>query len=1062
MVSDDGLTCPLPGSSAARVFSQICNNEKFRLMSKLYLWFVFLILGLSIDCLAQPGQLIIPRIEAMPNLPLPLEIRDWKKVTLDYDRLVFDPERQGQYLPLIGFAQPGQFNYPDNQAILLDTYVGSKYHLNQAEAINIMPALIGATLVGIDKSNQKGINYVSKVKDFFNLKNGQKLYLNNYFGVTGDDWWYEVMPNVFFLQLKKLYPQCYPEADEHMQTISRQWTLCVNTLGGQETPWTIPQMNYRAFNFKTLKPLTTGVPEPEAAGAITWILFNAYEQTGNKSFRIAAEQAMEFLNQLNTNPSYELQLAYGVAAAARMNALLGTDYDIAKLLGWCFDKGPLRGWGAIKGIWGGFDVSGLIGEVWDNENSGYAFSMNGFQQAATLAPVAKYNKRFARSLARWLLNLTNASRLFYSYALPPEQQDNYTWAQQYDSAAAIPYEALKAPWQGWPLFARGDALNGGWAYTNLSLYSGSSVGYLAAIVQTTNQEGILKIDLNATDWFASNDLPAYLFYNPYPKPKTIYCLIPEEFDRVYESLTESHFEVTPSDTFFFTIPPDEARLIRYYHSSDSLSIQGSTLKSGARALDYNYHFDYNKSLRIKSLGVKSRSILKGSSFTAWCNAGNIHDNPSYQWMWLNDTIDGAAEISLTAPADTGRYLLGCKIWSGNESAYDTLHLHIVAFLPEKPVIDSITTDINWHQKRSAIQARVWTQEKSPEIRWKAPSLVFTDDTGFMCRARAPGYDTALWLRVAITNKIGLTSIDSIPLLIKDTTLMPTNPLIWLPFDDSDSNVVNNPIQPFFFDITRTEDPRGRPQQAARLNSSGGYIGFSPAPELNFREPITMSVWIMPETAGIERYIVSHGSWQERFKLSLLPDTKLRFTVNTASGIKDLDSRHSLKLNHYIHATAVFSGYSLEIYLNGGLHTFIPFTGALNSTDLPLLLGRMFENTPEYSFKGSLDEFRLYEGLLQPNHIKKLPLIWYHSPQTNSGISLFPVPCLKNENIRIKANQQIEKVEIFTIQGRLVASDFKNLSPNQGLLSAPSNSGVFLIKVQLADGTESTEKIVVLQ
>lgn len=1031
-------------------------------MPKILPWFVCLFLGLGIDGLAQPGQTVIPRIEAMHSLPQPLEIRDWKKVAKDYDQLTFDPERQGPYLPLITFAQPGQYNYPDNQAILLDTYVGSKYHHNQGEAINIMPALISATLVGIDKSNQKGINYVSKVKDFFNLKNGQKLYLNNYFGVTGDDWWYEVMPNVFFLQLKKLYPQCYPEADEHMQTISRQWTLCVNTLGGQETPWTIPQMNYRAFNFKTLKPLTTGVPEPEAAGAIAWILFNAYEQTGNKSFRIAAEQAMEFLHQLNTNPSYELQLAYGVAAGARMNAVLGTDYDMAKLLGWCFDKGPLRGWGAIKGTWGGFDVSGLIGEVWDNENSGYAFSMNGFQQAATLAPVAKYDKRFARSLARWLLNLTNASRLFYSHALPPEQQDSYTWAQQFDTTASIPYEALKAPWQVWPIFARGDALAGGWASTNLSLYSGSSVGYLAAIIQTTNQEGILQIDLNATDWFTSSDLPAYLFYNPYPESKTVYCLIPEGHDRVYESLTESHFEVAPSDTFFLTIPPDEARLIRYYHSFDSLGTQGSLLRSGTRVLDYNYHYNYDKSLRIKSLGVKSRTILKGSSFTAWCNAGNIHENPSYQWMWLNDTIKGAAEISLMAPADTGRYVLGCKIQSGNETAHDTLHLHIVAFLPEKPVIDSITTNRDWYQKGSEIQARIWTQEKLPEIRWEAHSLVFTNDTGLMCQARAPEYDTALWLKVTITNKTGITRIDSIPLLIKDTTQLGPDPLIWLPFDDSDSNVVRNTLQPLFFDITRTDDPRGLPQQAARMASSGSYIKFSPAPELNFRAPLTISAWIRPEIAGIERYIVSHGSWQERFKLSFLPDKKLRFTINTTSGIKDLDSRLSLELNQFIHATAVFSGYSLEIYLNGDLNIFIPFAGVLNPTDLPLLLGRMFENTSEYSFWGRIDEFRLYQGLLQPNHIKKLPITWFHSPQGNSGgISIFPVPCLKNETIRIKANQKIEKLEIFTTQGRLFASGFKYLSPNLGTLPAPSHPGVFLIKVRLADGTENTGKIVVL-
>jgi hypothetical protein len=61
------------------------------------------------------------------------------------------------------------------------------------------------------------------------------------------------------------------------------------------------------------------------------------------------------------------------------------------------------------GNWGGYDVSGLIGEANDGGND-YAFVMNGFQQAAALAPLPKYDKRYARAIAKWLLNLTNASR----------------------------------------------------------------------------------------------------------------------------------------------------------------------------------------------------------------------------------------------------------------------------------------------------------------------------------------------------------------------------------------------------------------------------------------------------------------------------------------------------------------------------------------------------------------------------------------------------------------------------------------------------------------------------
>jgi len=60
-----------------------------------------LILVLSLFKLqAQSGQLSINRIEQMPDLPFPLELRDWKAVAAAYDNYVFDMDKTGQYLPL--------------------------------------------------------------------------------------------------------------------------------------------------------------------------------------------------------------------------------------------------------------------------------------------------------------------------------------------------------------------------------------------------------------------------------------------------------------------------------------------------------------------------------------------------------------------------------------------------------------------------------------------------------------------------------------------------------------------------------------------------------------------------------------------------------------------------------------------------------------------------------------------------------------------------------------------------------------------------------------------------
>ncbi len=93
-------------------------------------------------------------------------MRDWKDVALRYDEFIFSTTAVGQFLPLM-HLKPNGINYPILQPILLDTYVGSASNGNQAEAINIIPAMVGATLVGIDKSNQNGINWAEKSKRFF-------------------------------------------------------------------------------------------------------------------------------------------------------------------------------------------------------------------------------------------------------------------------------------------------------------------------------------------------------------------------------------------------------------------------------------------------------------------------------------------------------------------------------------------------------------------------------------------------------------------------------------------------------------------------------------------------------------------------------------------------------------------------------------------------------------------------------------------------------------------------------------------------------------------------------
>ena len=120
-----------------------------------------------------------------------------------------------------------------------------------------------------------------------------------------------------------------------------------------------------------------------------------------------------------------------------------------------------------------------------------------------------------------MLNVANATRLMYPGFLPSHLQDADAWSDANDPAGVMGYEALREVWQGSSPFSTGDALKGGWAATNLSLYSTSSIGYMGSIIEKTNEEKILKLDLLKTDFFNDAAYPSYLLYNPYSTSRTV-------------------------------------------------------------------------------------------------------------------------------------------------------------------------------------------------------------------------------------------------------------------------------------------------------------------------------------------------------------------------------------------------------------------------------------------------------------------------------------------------------------------------------------------------------------
>jgi len=1029
--------------------------------------FTALIIGTFLAANAQ--QISIPRIDLMPNMPAPYVMREWKQVALNYDNLVFDTSKTGTYLPITAVSTSNGINYPALKTIRMDTYIGQTDHGRVAEAINILPAVVGASLVGVDKTTQLNTNWVVKVKDFFNKQNGENVYLNNYSTTSGSDWWYEIMPNVFFYQLYSLYPSVDADFTTQFTIIADRELGVLKKLGGTVQPWNPPSMNYRAFNLLTGTPNAGSVPEPEAAGSISWIMYQAYVQTHNTKYLEGAQLALDFLQNWTSNPSYEIQLPYGIATAARMNAVEGTNYDIQKMMNWTFSSGlnTLRGWGTITGTWNGYDVSGLIGEANDGGND-YAFSMNGFQHAAALTPVAKYDKRFARALGKWILNLANSSRLYYRNALPQANQEpaSYAWSVQNDTASCIPYESMKQTLNGVSPFATGDALSGGGAATNLSLYSGSSVGYLASIISKTNVEGILQIDLNKTDFRGDTTYPAYLYYNPAATAQSVQLTLPAGNFDVYDAITESVLSTNVSGSFSFNIPSDSVRQLSLYPSGNIPIVKGRLKSVNGHVIDYHVGSDFTNPLRIKAFSVSDTIVQKLKSLQLYClPENNASTNVSFQWFQDNVQVATTTTGNYTwlAPGTPGLVQLSCKISVNGDTVTSTqLPVKIVDLIVPLPVISDISfsTDMPF-DINSTLTVSAILNTTDVTYSWSSVYGTLTNSVTASPTWILPGTPGIYSITLSVTNTSGTTNFTK-SVLIKDFTALPEPvPLIYYPFNGDAKNKAQNAFHGVSVGAVSTTGANGVANGAYGFPSSDAYIYTPNDSKLNFQDKIAVSFWVKPDALpNSEQFIISHGSWEERYKISVIPNQKVRWTVKTNDATVDLDADSVLQVGKYDHYTAIYTGYSMELYRNGKLSAFKAQTGLIQTTQKSITFGRKDEGTTLYNFVGAVDEVRIYDAELSPSLLKLLPATFKLKATgvdtvVISVMKILPNPFVNEFAVSLPTGETIGKKEVFDLLGKAVFLSADSSPTVQ--LTLPN--GFYIVRITSGSGKLYKAKII---
>ncbi len=918
-------------------------------------------------------QITIPRIEQMPNHPEPYLMRNWKSVAKGYDSLVFNVNATGQYFPLSSLYS-NTVNYPSSQSFRIQSYVGSPNA--GGEGINCLPAVIGAELVGIDKRNQNGKDWVAMCKEWFNTLPSERVYLNSPRASSGDDWWYETMPNVFFYQLYDLHPDI-PEFQLQFHSVADRWLTAVKVMGGSTTPWRVPNMDHRAWNLSSMTPNDAGVHEPEAAGAIGWLMYQAYVKTGIERYRIGAEWSMDFLHSHVMNPSYELQLVYGTVTAARMNAELGTGYNLQKIFNWNFDVGPLRMWGSTLGRWGNYDAYGLIGEVEQFQPS-YAFLMNTLHHVAVLVPVARYDERYARAIGKWVLNAANASRLFYSNALPDAHQDGSSWSKANDPNSTIGYEAIRQTQHSISPFATGDAAKNSWAATNFALYGSSHVGYMAAVVETTDVPKVLQLDLLRTDFGHAPAYPTFLYFNPYDSTVSVTIDAGGTAKDLYDAVSNTFVKTNVSNHTLFPIPPNSACVLVVIPSGGTITYSDDKMLVNGIVVDFHSSQPVSNHFpRIQAVAALHDTMLLHGITDLFCTAMDIDADPlTINWSSAHGTVNGSGgQVTWRAPDTAGLYSIVCTVTdSHGASVSDSVKIRVVVGINHIPSINRILVNprkIDLNSQASVECIALDEDNDTLSYSWSSNGGIL-NGSGRMMSWTSPSTEGNYRLYCTVTDGRGGLTKDSTIVEVRDFSKhQKGNLLAYYPFNGNANDHSGNNRHGVSHQTISVNDRNGNANSAFSFNGSSSSVRIANDAGVNSQNAFSANFWMTVGQMYIrEQYPISHGNYSNRLKVSI-SNNRLRWTVKTSSGIKDLDSESLLLVDSVYNVSVIYNGSDMEIFLNGALDAFSPWSGTLQQTSIDLTIGQVLPNDNNYSFNGVLDEIRLFDYGLSVEEISQL-------------------------------------------------------------------------------------------
>jgi len=586
----------------------------------------------------------VDKIDDFPDIPDNYEYYDYQEAALLLDQLLFEfaedstavlptydindystwtplgfwivqSRETENYEPLVNGYLRRTFGFP--------TYVGDTRVVSDgSEAITTIASILSSSYIGIDKSS---VFYGEDIYDFVEMTmasydTGSKLVTNG--GIQGQSFWYDIFPQILFARLYDLYPNT-----EYMQEMvingADEWLEALPYFIFQDNPY----YDFVGYNVVLESPTLDGDHIEPPNGGLAFLFYSAYMLTDDISYLNGAIEVLDYLQDYWGNPNYEAMTDYAPYVAAALNYRFGTNYDVGKFLDFLFDTDSTYrpGWSVMSGDFGEYSVDGLVGQSND-----YAFAMNSFHLASVLAPMVKYDVRYSNDIGKYFLNLVNNAKVFFPQNLPLSHQSmsNYLY---FDKNGVLCYEGFRNSYNAVVGIAMGDATTTFGIPSDLSIYSSVYTGMLGAIVEKTDVEGILKLDLNVTDSYGLNEYPYYLFYNPYDTDMVItYSGVNENYD-LFDTVTKTILARNVSGDISITIPANSSVIAVELPANSQITREGNDIIVNGIVIG-----KYQAAVNI--IGINPMQTLTTSSDIFFTYSTSLDDEVVNMKIYFNEIL----------------------------------------------------------------------------------------------------------------------------------------------------------------------------------------------------------------------------------------------------------------------------------------------------------------------------------------------------------------------------------------------------------------------------------------